>query len=355
MKKKKTVLSEETKTEKGLKATAKHDADFSDSISNALKQKNEKSFFAGILAIVAIVILMLIASIADILNLCFSIHPYFGYASCVAAVIVIGLFIIRPFVKVIGARFFITDVTNFKKKKAHKRNLKAIKQVAKALIAYNRDPKNAKFKYIKDENLKLLKSAMSKNDVVQMQAALREVYSTDVGKCVNDLIFKSAGKVFLTTSISQNDKIDAATVLLVNLSLVKQIVGIYGYRPSFAKLFRIYTRVLRSALTAYGMENINWFNVFSKFFTGVAKKIPFIDTLVDSTVQGTVSAFLTILVGYKTKKYLCSDYKIQEKLSLEGGIETSDDEVKIASILASQIRKQKQEQQEQEQQAQEQA
>jgi hypothetical protein len=93
------------------------------------------------------------------------------------------------------------------------------------------------------------------------------------------------------------------------------------------------------------MQNVNWFNVFSKFFSGVAKKIPFLDTLVDSAVQGTVSSFMTVLVGYKTKRYLCSDYKKQEKLDIKSegledaaGVEVTDDEVKIAAELAKEIR-----------------
>ena len=130
-------------------------------------------------------------------------------------------------------------------------------------------------------------------------------------------------------------------MLLVNLSLVKQIVGVYGYRPSFAKLFKIYTAVLRNSLIAYGMQNVNWFNVFGKFFTGIARKIPFLDTIVDSAVQGTVSAFLTVLVGYKTKKYLCSDYKKQEKLDIDmkDAVDVGDDEVKIASAWAKKIQR----------------
>lgn len=336
------VLSEESKAKKALKSSATSDAEFSDSISGALKQKNEKGFLAGVAAVVFVVIVLLVAAFADILTLCFSVHPYFGYAASVAFAILVGLFVVRPVCKVLGARFFITDVTNLDKKKAKRRNARAVKQVAQSLVEYNKDSKNAKFRYVKEENLKRLSFALEKGDNASIQAALKEAYATDVGSCANKTIFKSAGKVFLTTSVSQNDKIDALSVLLVNLSLVKQIVGIYGYRPSYAKLFRIYTRVLKSALTAYGMENVNWFNVFNKFFTGVAKKIPFIDTVVDSAVQGTVSAFLTILVGYKTKKYLCSDYKMQERLSTDGGVDSADDEVKIASSLASEIRKQKQ-------------
>jgi hypothetical protein len=296
----------------------------------------------------------LIGAVADILTVCFQIDKIFGYVVSGIVVVLVALFVIRPMIKVLGARFFITDVTSDNFDLAVRRNYKALKQVAVSLVEYNLDPKNIRFRYLTDEKVAALKKALADGNKQALKVALKDAYATDVAGCVNALIWKSAGKVFLTTSISQNDKIDALSALLVNLSLVKQIVCIYGYRPSYAKLCRIYFTVLRSALVAYGMQNVNWFNVFSKFFSGVAKKIPFIDTLVDSTVQGTVSAFLTLLVGYKTKKYICSDYKEQENLSVEGGFDVSDEEVKIASALASQIRKQKQEK-EMGEQAQEQA
>ena len=317
---------------------------FSDSISNALKQKNEKGFFAGVLAIVATYALLLVGAVADILSVCFNLHPVFGYISCAVIAVFIGLCILRPIFKVVGARFFITDVTAENFDVVRKRNYKALKNVAKALVDYHREPKNARFRYLTDGMLEELERALQSGDRKGLQAALKKAYATDIGGCVNALIWKNAGKVFLTTSISQNDKIDAISTLLVNLSLVKQIVGIYGYRPNYAKLFRVYFTVLRASLLAYGMQNVNWFNVFGKFFSGVAKKIPFIDTIVDSAVQGTVSAFMTVLVGYKTKKYLCSDYKKQENIELKGelkgadGVEVVDDEVRIAAELAKEIR-----------------
>ena len=321
------------------------DAAFSDSISDAFKQKNEKGFFTGVLVITTVIVLLLVGALADILTVCFQINRIFGYVTCGVLGILIILFIIRPVCKVLGARFFITDVTSENFDAATRRNYRALKSVAKALVEYNSDPKNIRFRYLTDDNLTALKTALDQGDKRALKAALKTAYSTDVGGCVNALIWKNAGKVFLTTSISQNDKIDALSVLLVNLSMVKQIVGIYGYRPNYAKLFRVYFSVLRSALLAYGMQNVNWFNVFGKFFSGVAKKIPFIDTIVDSAVQGTVSAFMTVLVGYKTKRFLCSDYKKQEKLDVAGeklegvdGVEVTDDEIKIAAELAKEIR-----------------
>lgn len=326
----------------GVNATKESDSGegFSSSISDALKQKNEKGFFWGILAAVAVIVLLLVGALADILTLCFQVNRIFGYTMVAVTAILLALFIARPIAKVLSARFFITDVTSVDKNLAKRKNRRAIKEVASALVAYNTDPKNMKYRYLKDGNLQALQKALASGKAEEIRAALKSTYSSDVAACANGLIFKSAGKVFLRTSISQNDKIDAVSVLLVNLSLVKQIVGIYGYRPSYAKLFRIYLVVLRNALIAYGMQNVSWFNVFGKFFSGAIKKVPFMDTLIDSAVQGTVSAFLTILVGYKTKRYLCSDYKTQEKIAgLDTETVTGDDEVNIAVALAKEVRK----------------
>lgn len=349
MKKKKKKDGEENVSLAGTMPKAKQyavraqedSAGFADSMSDAFKQKNEKSFFAAILAATAIIVILIIGALANLLSLCFEVNRFFGYAMVAVTAILIALFVVRPIVKVLGARFFVTDITSDKCDMARRRNYRALKATARALVEYNTNPRNYKFKYLSAENAEKINTALDEGNKEGLKKAMRQAYATDVASCANALIWKSAGKVFLTTSVSQSDKIDAVSALLVNLSLVKQIVGIYGYRPSYAKLFRVYVAVLRNSLLAYGMQNVNWFNVFGKFFTGLAHKIPFLDTLVDSAVQGTVNAFMTVLVGYKTKKYLCSDYKKQEKLDLdvEDAVDVGDDEVKIASAWAKRIQR----------------
>ncbi len=340
MKKEKDTLTVYEEPKKKTLPSKAEEAAFADSISAALKQKDEKRYFFLLVAIVAVLVLLVVGAMADIVNVCFQINRWLGYGAVAVTAVLILLFIVRPTVKIARAKYFITDVTADKFDETRKRNYRALKGVAAALVAYNDDPKNVRFRYVTPENTANISRALRKGDKAGLKAALKTAYAGDVAKCANGLIWRSAGKAFLTTSISQNDRIDGLSVLLVNLSLVKQIVGIYGYRPSFAKMFRIYTTVLSSALIAYGMQNVNWFNVFGKFFSGVAKKIPFVDTIVDSAVQGTVSAFLTLLVGYKTKKYLCSDYKKQEKIDMAGQElqDSEDDEVRIAATLAKEIR-----------------
>lgn len=341
MRKKEKIIEVQEQTALTLDKKLDENA-FSESISDALKQKNEKGFFLAIIAVATVIVLLVIGALADVLTLCFQVNKTFGYCALALTLVLVAIFIVRPIVKVLGARFFVTDVTADNFDLAVKKNYRALKGVATALVEYHENPNNVRFRYLSEQTLTELKTALVNKDKKGLKTALKTAYSTDVAKCVNTLIWKSSGKVFLTTSISQNDKIDALSVLLVNLSLVKQIVGIYGYRPNYVKLFRVYYIVLRSALLAYGMQNVNWFNVFSKFFSGVAKKIPFLDTVVDSAVQGTVSAFMTVLVGYKTKKYLCSDYKKQENLDIGtsevAGKTVTDDEVQIAVELAKEIR-----------------
>lgn len=336
-----TELVAEPKAGRYAKATQEDAAGFADSMSDAFKQSNEKKYFMLLIVAAVIIAILVVGALSDILTLCFNINRWFGYTMVALTAILIAFFVVRPLVKVLGARFFITDVTSDKCDVAKRRNYRAMKDISRALVEYNTSPRNAKFRYISSENTDKLTAAVESGDKVALKATLKQIYATDVASCANSLIWKSAGRAFLTTSISQNDKIDALSVLLVNLSLVKQIVGVYGYRPSFAKLFKIYTAVLRNSLIAYGMQNVNWFNVFGKFFTGIARKIPFLDTIVDSAVQGTVSAFLTVLVGYKTKKYLCSDYKKQEKLDIDmkDAVDVGDDEVKIASAWAKKIQR----------------
>ena len=314
--------------------------EFENSVSAALKQKNEKRYVGWIVLGVFVISVLFFGAVADLLSLCFDLHPYVGYGAVALSAILLIAFVIVPLCKVLRARFFIVDVTAEHFDLAKRKNARALKETAQAVLEYHDNPKNAKFRYLSDENAQNLRRALKVGDKKELQKALKKAYATDVAKCTDGLIFKNAGKVFLTTSISQNERIDAISVLLVNMSLIKKIVAVYGYRPSYTKLFRIYTTVLCNTLVAYGMQSVNWFNVFGKFFKGVAGKIPFVDTLVDSTVQGTVSAFLTVLVGLKTKRYLCSDYRKQEKLDAKSEESTIEDEdVRLAAQIAKDIRR----------------
>ena len=196
------------------------------SLSAALKQKNEKRFLTAIVCFIAVVALLLISAIADILTLCFEVHRILGWVVSAVALVLILVFVVRPVVKVLSARFFVVDVTAEGKDLAKRHNAKALKEVAKSLVAYNTDPKNTRYRYLSDETVAALSNALSSGDKILLRNTLKKAYAGEIAKFANGLIFQCAGKTFLRTSISQNDKIDALSVLLTNLSLVKLLVAV---------------------------------------------------------------------------------------------------------------------------------
>ena len=69
---------------------------------------------------------------------------------------------------------------------------------------------------------------------------LSALYSGSVKKSAKELIFKISLKSGMYSALSQTNKIDALLVATLNLQLVKDLVFLYGFRPSDTKLVRIF-------------------------------------------------------------------------------------------------------------------
>ena len=78
---------------------------FADSMSDAFKQSNEKKYFALLIVAAVIIVILLVGALSDILTLCFNINRWCGYAMVALTAVLIALFVVRPIVKVAGARF----------------------------------------------------------------------------------------------------------------------------------------------------------------------------------------------------------------------------------------------------------
>ena len=156
--------------------------------SDAFKQSNEKKYFALLIVAAVIIVILLVGALSDILTLCFNINRWFGYAMVALTAVLIALFVVRPIVKVAGARFFITDVTSEKCDMARRRNYRALKDIARALVDYNTSPRYAKFRYMSAENTDKLQAALDEGDKSSLKTTLKQIYSTDVASCANSLI-----------------------------------------------------------------------------------------------------------------------------------------------------------------------
>ena len=158
-----------------------------------------------------------------------------------------------------------------------------------------------------------------KNDE-ELKKALSELYDKDVKKTANSIIRDHAVKVGITTAISQSEKLDTLFVAMYELNLIKDLVFLYGYRPSDAKLLRIYAVVLKNALLAYGIQSTtsNLASGIVQKIGGVMNSIPLlgqaISTVISSASQGIINGVMTVVIGEQTKKYLKDEYHLQNIL-----------------------------------------
>ncbi len=130
----------------------------------------------------------------------------------------------------------------------------------------------------------------------------------------NERIKKTANTVFLATAISQNGKLDALTVLVTQSKLVWDLAHLYYQRPSLRDLTHLYANVGAATFLASQIEEIDISEqmepVIRSLFKGMTtQSVPLVGNsasiVIDSLLEGTTNAFLTLRVGIIARNY-CS-------------------------------------------------
>lgn len=126
------------------------------------------------------------------------------------------------------------------------------------------------------------------------------------------VIKATATTVFLTTSVSQNGKLDALTVFSTQMRMVWKIAHVYYQRPTIKELTRLYSFVAINAFVASEIEELDISQQIEPvagaiFKNASGKAIPLIGPsatiIMDSLLEGSTNAFLTLRVGLIAKKY----------------------------------------------------
>ncbi|MGB3468536.1 MAG: DUF697 domain-containing protein, partial [Cyclobacteriaceae bacterium] len=121
-----------------------------------------------------------------------------------------------------------------------------------------------------------------------------------------------AATIFLTTAISQNGKLDALTVLATQSKMVWRIAHIYYQRPTIKDMSRLYSNVALATFLASEIEDLDISEQFQPVIQAMmkntaGKSIPFVGTtaniVMDSLLEGTTNAFLSLRVGIIARKY----------------------------------------------------
>lgn len=258
----------------------------------------------------------------------YEINEYAGYgAAAVCVILYICLFIV-PLVKIIKSPYFIVNVNAKTASAAKKHNKRVRREIADKIIDFTAKVEGVGW-YDSAVVGELAINLKASNDKGVMRC-LTNLYTGSVKKCAKDMIFKSSMKSAMYSALSQTSKVDAALVVFINLQLVKDIVFLYGFRPSDARLVKIFGRVLQNSLIAYGLGGVKIGNSIVKTMGDAVKGIPFlgsaISAIVDSSVQGLTNGVLTAVIGYQTIKYLSEEYKLQQILD---GVELAETEEEL--------------------------
>lgn len=281
-------------------------------------------FTAGIGIIVLFCLFMVVMKVYDM-------NEYAGYVAIGIAVIIFIIIYLIPVIKLTKTKAFITNVNSTNAKAAQKYNKKLREEIADKMIEVS--TKTNVISWYSSERIGRLAIARHTNNNSETKQVLTEIYDKDVRSAANKMIREHSLKVGLITALSQSERIDTLFVCAYDLKLIKDIVFLYGYRPSDAKLAKIYKEVIGAAIIAYGFSgNIGTgvANLVGKATKGIPVIGSAIGTVVDSATQGVINASLTALIGFQTKKYLVKEYKLQDMLdNIDLSEETEDKEQAI--------------------------
>ncbi len=246
----------------------------------------------------------------------YELNEYLGYGVGAASLLLFLFLFLVPTVKIFKTGAFMTNVNGATAKEAKKHNKQLRKKIADHFIEVNAKVEGVG--WYDSQKVGELAVAVHQKDDGRIKEILTAIYAKSVKRSSNDIISKAALKSGLYSALSQTNLTDAALITVVNLQMVKDLVFLFGFRPSDAKLAHIFTKVVSNALAAYGMGNIQIGNSVVRTMGGAMKGIPVlgsvISTLVDSSVQGLTNAVLTAVIGYQTIGYLNREYRLQDVL-----------------------------------------
>ena len=306
------------------------------------KPENKNLMKAAMIMIAAGIGIILFTCLFLICLRVYEINEYAGYAAIGVSVLIFILFYIVPIIRIGTTKYFITNVNDRTVRNAQKHNKKLREEIADKMIDYNSKVEGATW-YNEKLVGQLAIARVSHNDK-EVKTLLTQIYDGDVKKETRKIIRDHALKIGLVTTFSQSHVVDTAFVAVYELNLIKDLVFLYGFRPSDTRLMKIYLTVLSNSLMAYGISASSS-NFVGGIVNGISNAVGKISALssaisvvVGSTIQGVVNSTLSIIIGMQTRKYLLTEYHLQDVLDEVILDETVDEQALIDEVKAEIIK-----------------
>lgn len=258
-------------------------------------KKNSTLRFWYIIAFgsILLILMMITSSVIQLGDHLKRIHEYVAYVFYALAILLTYVLILRPVKIVLFSPTFSIETTL---DNDPKKEYKVFKKVAGRLLDRKDIPDTFK------ENIK-----NSIDDPKLLRDAINNVYNKHIKKQMNKKIREHAKTVMISTAISQNGRLDFITIIVVNVRLIRDLVLMCGFRPSYANLAKLVVNVFTTALIAEGLENINISDVLPQSTMNMLGEIPLIKPIMSSVLDGVSNALLTLRIGVVTRKYLFDD------------------------------------------------
>ena len=284
-----------------------------------------------------VIMYLLVALIGVIFAWCFfsiskslyEIHPYAGYGGAAVSVVLFILFYILPLVKIYRSQHFMTNVNYKSAGRAKRHNKKTRFEIASKIVELCNTV--AGVGWYDSLTVEKLEAGVKFKDDALIKEQLTALYTGSVKKSAKQVILQSSLKSAMYSALSQDSKIDTMLVTVVNMQMIKDIIFLYGFRPSEGRLAKIFAIVVKNSLMAYGLGGVKIGNGLVRTVGDAIRGLPIlgdvISTVVDSSVQGIVNGTLTAVIGFQTIKYLSTEYKLQDILD---NVEIAESEEELA-------------------------
>lgn len=294
-------------------------------------------FAAGVIGVFLFVVLLLVFFKV------YDINEYIGYGVGAACILIYILVFVVPLVRILRTGYFVTNVNAYNARKAQRHNKKLRRDIAKKIIDFTAKVEGVG--WYDSETVGKLAIALNANDNEGIKNNLSALYNGSVKRSAKELIFKASLKSAMYSALSQTSKIDTALVLLVNMQLIKDLVYLYGFRPSDTKLAKIFVRVIQNSLIAYGLGGMQIGNSVVRTMGDAVKGIPILGTaiaaIVDSSVQGLTNGTLTTVIGFQTLRFMNNEYRLQNILDGIVVAETQEEFQEACAELEKELKRER--------------
>ncbi|MCR5078419.1 MAG: DUF697 domain-containing protein [Bacilli bacterium] len=289
-------------------------SEYQDRYSSRMNNKFAKYMLFFVISIIGVIVFVLLFLLC---KEAYEWNEYVGYGAIAVSVLIFIFLFLVPVIRIVSLPRFQVDVNAYTARSAKRHNRALRRHLADSIIELYVSTAGSGGLYTSSKVEALMKARKEDREEGLMKA-LDDIYLVDIKKSANQIITSNSVKSGLLSAVSQKDTSDALIVTLINLKMIKDLVYLYGFRPSDARLLKIFSSVMANALISYGLGSVNIGGAVAKSIGGVVESIPIlgsaISIAIDSSIQGLSNSILTATIGRQTISYLNKEYHLQEVL-----------------------------------------